>query len=242
MITNQLKQKKMEDIVNETKREAYLIRSKPDGRDREANFLDGELSIGWPFGKSLKGKTKEEISYQMKKKWPVISSLDVTQCYNFASIPKGSIVLTPSLKNPAKIHIFKTISTYIYKHEHESAGNPHHIFATHIKTVSRSEFSETFKRSMKAARRTVTVMSKYIDDILKTVGHDVIDYEPDPAVLTKIEETEKTILTDKNKSCREQEMNLSDDKAAARAVLKELLKSDDESTRLQAALALMKDK
>jgi len=226
----------MEDIVNENKTEAYLIRSKPDGRDREADFLNGDITIGWPHGKSLGGKKKDEINYQMNKKWSDISSLDVTQCYNFANIPKGSIVLTPSLKNPAKIHIFKTISTYRYNPEHESAGNPHHIFAAHINTVSRSEFSEMFKRSMKAARRTVTVMSKYIDDILKAVGNDVIDYEPDDEELLKIKKADEV------KTGKLQESNLTDDKAAAKAALHELLKSDNEEIKLKAALALMEDK
>ncbi|QTA80887.1 Uncharacterized protein dnl_32020 [Desulfonema limicola] len=220
--------------MNEKKIAVYFLRSKPSGRDREEEFLKGELSIGWAYGESFKNKDKEEIAVTMKKVWPDAGSLDFTQCYNFATIPIGSIVLTPSLKDPSNINVFKTISEYMYKPEFEDAGNPHQIKAILVKTVKRNSFSEPFKRSMQAARRTITIMSKYIDDILKTVGHDVIDYEIDPYVPIETENT-------RNKSGKTEDLNLYNYKLSAKAALHELLKSDNDEIKLKAALALMSD-
>lgn len=209
--------------------DCYFVRCKPDNIPREDQFVKGFISIGWPIGSTFEGKSWEEIAEDLKNAYETdVKSLDVTQCYNFANIPAGSIILTPSLEDPRKIYVFKTLTPYEYVPDREADGNPHTIRSAMLKTVMRDTFTDQVQRSMTAARRTVTNFSKYADEIINTIGPYVLDYETDelpapPPIDNPLKKEEY----------------MEDEKSAAKAALRELLNSDNEEIKLKAALALL---
>ncbi|CAN2041354.1 conserved hypothetical protein [Candidatus Magnetomoraceae bacterium gMMP-15] len=209
--------------------DCYFIRCKPHGIPREDQFRQGFISIGWPTGLSFEGKNWEEIAETIKNtRGEKPKSLEVTQCYNFVNIPIGSIILTPSVEDTEKIYVFKTLTSYEYDPDRENDGNPHTIRSALFKTVNRNTFTDQVQRSMRAARRTVTNFSKYADEILKTVGSAILDYEIDELPLPP--PIDKPV---KKKEYKE------DEKSVAKAALRELLNSDNEEIKLKAALALL---
>lgn len=195
----------------------YMVRCIPTGINKEIDFLNGTLSVGWPCLGDLTGKDKNEVEKIFYENY----SKDFTQLYNFITIPIGSIVLTPSTKN-RDIHIFQTTSDYIYNEEQEienhnvpnplEKGNPHQLHATLLKTVSRDVFYRTLKGPILAARRPVTNLSKYADRVELIVNDDT---------------TKPTKIPNNYKD-------------EAIETLANLLNSEDENIRLQAALNLLK--
>lgn len=143
-----------------------LVRCKPDGTEREDQFLEGIISIGWPTKESLKDKSRSELENIIKKNNYDPSPLHITQIFNFITLPKGSVVLTPSIRN-RDIHIFKTVTAYIHDPVRVEDGNPHTIRGEFIRTVSREMFSDQLQQSLKAARKTVSDLTKYSNEILK---------------------------------------------------------------------------
>ncbi len=214
----------------------YFIRCKPDNKPREDQFTQGLISIGYPVGSSLKEKEREEIAENIKDKWRESGdepkSQDITQCHNFANIRVGSIILTPSLEDTGKIYVFKTLTPYEYDPDREADGNPHTIRSALVKTVNRNTFTDQVQRSMTAARRTVTNFLKYADEIIDTVGSDVLDYETDELPIPP--PIDKPV---KKEEYRKQKSE--DEKSFAKAALRELLNSDNEEIKLKAALALL---
>ena len=99
----------------------FVLRAKPSGIDREDQFLDGTISIGWGVGESLKGMSRDTIEQKLIAKYGNFKAVNVTQVCFFVSLPIGSIILTPSNKS-RDIHIFKTTSEYIYTPENETEG------------------------------------------------------------------------------------------------------------------------
>ncbi len=197
----------------------FVVRAKPHNINREDQFLGGTISIGWPTSESLNGKNRDDLEEFLKKAYPDITSMSITQIHNFTTMPIGSIVLTPSYKN-RDIHVFETIADYSYSSEWsvEQIGNPHTINVKYLKTLERSHFSEIINRALLAAKKTVTNFSKYSDEILMSIGEDT------PGIHD----------TKEFKSAQNFETEIE-----ARQTLKELLKSPDDEIRLKAALALL---
>lgn len=195
---------------------AYILRCKPHGFNREQEFLDGRISIGWPCGVSLESMSRTDISTLLAGKYRDLSEISVSMINIFVGMPIGSIVLTPSIKDKSQIHIFKTISTYQYdgSADRSDPGNPHFISVEFLKTVTRANLPPAVIRSLSGARKTLSRISQHfelLDDYISS------DFEV---------ESESTIHTSENK---EEALN----------VLYELLSSEDENIRLNAAIAIL---
>ncbi len=192
----------------------FVVRSKPNGQDKEEDFIDGTLSVGWSEIGDLSGKSKEDIKEDFNRKWDRAGRTELTQLYNFITIPIGSIVLTPSIMAP-EVHIFETTSGYTYVKERDDAsgdGNPHQLSCKLLKTVQRGEFSDIVQRAFNASRRAVTNFSKYYPEI-----EGFLDGQ----------EVSNNRSTDKYSD-------------AAKDALMSLLNSEDEEIKYKAALALLK--
>jgi len=193
---------------------AYILRSKPNGINRESEFLGGRVSIGWPCGESLSGKDRDDISIILTKRYSDISEISVSMVKLFVQMPVGSIVLTPSLQDKSLIHILRTNSTYKYDHLSEANGNPHFIQAEYLKTVPRSKLPKAVIRSLSGARKTFSRISQHFDLLDEFIGSGFeADIEIPPALIGS--------------------------KAEAINVLYDLLSSENEKIRLQAAVAIM---
>ena len=200
-------------------KKVFVVRAKPHGINREEQFLDGTVSIGWPTKESLKGKSRNDVEATLKPDYQDITTVAITQIHNFVNIPVESIIITPSYKN-RDIHIFKTKSEYIYVPEwaDDEIGNPHTIEVEFIKTVPRNVFSEIVNRSLLAAKRTVTNFTKYTNEIQMIIKSDDMPFNAAEAKIIGVENYAEI---------------------EARQTLKELLKSSNEEIRLKAALALL---
>lgn len=195
---------------------AYILRCKPHGFNREQEFLDGRISIGWPCGKSLEKKSRAEISKVLADKYDDLSEISVSMVNLFVDMPVGSIVLTPSIKNKALIHIFKTTSSYQYDSAADRAdvGNPHFASVEFLKTVSRADLPPAVIRSLSGARKTLSRISQHFDLLDEYISSNF--------------EVEST-----------SEMSVLGNRAEALNVLYELLGSEDENIRLNAAIAIL---
>ncbi len=195
---------------------AYILRSKPHGKHRENEFLAGKISIGWPCGESLEKKTREEISNILIKEYPEISEISVSMVGLFVKIPIGSIILTPSLQNKSLIHILKTTNTYKYDSsaDNDAIGNPHFIEADYLKTLPRVSLPKAVVRSLSGARKTLSRISQHFDLLDDFIGSGF--------------NADEELLSDSTNN-----------KAEALDVLYELLSSDNENIRLQAAIAIV---
>ena len=195
---------------------AYILRAKPHGKNQENEFLDGRLSVGWPCDASFEGMNREELSSILTMKYHDITETSVSMVDLFVKMPIDSIVLTPSLQNRSLIHIFRTVSMYKYDHlaDADDKGNPHFIDAVFLKTVSRDSLPKAVLRSLSGARKTLSRISQHYDllDDFVSSGFDAnLDVLP-LAIDTRTE---------------------------AMNVLSELLNSENDSIRLQAAIAIV---
>lgn len=199
--------------------EILVVRSKPHGFDREKEFLNGVISIGWPVGLSFAGASREEIA-SMLEAHGKYTELEVSQIFNFVHLPPGSIILTPSTST-REVHVFAETKAYSYRPEmdidpgqNQKWGNPHVIEAKHVRSVSREIFPENVQRALKAARKTVTRFTKYADDIREALARAA----QGQATAPPLPEAElKREIVD---------------------ALRGLLRSPNEDTKLRAALAL----
>ena len=134
----------------------------------------------------------------------------------FVNMPVGSIVLTPSIKDKAQVHIFKTSSAYQYDKsaDNDERGNPHFINVTHVKTVSRANLPPAVIRSLSGARKTLSRISQYFDLLDEYISSD---FDAESVVTYAV----------------------SEGKTEAFNVLYELLNSEDENVRLKAAIAIL---
>lgn len=153
---------------------SYIIRSKPHGKNRENEFKEGKISIGWPCGVSLEHKNRSEISAILKSRYKDISEVSVSMVDLFVRMPVGSIVLTPSIQDRAFVHIFKTTSLYQYDATADSdqKGNPHFVEAIHLKTVARKDLPENVLQSLSGARKTLSQISQHYDLLEKFIEDD----------------------------------------------------------------------
>jgi len=134
----------------------------------------------------------------------------ITQILNFITLKSGDIILTPGI-NEKKIYIYKVKSSYQYQSQKERNGNPHTVLTDLITTVSYDDIPDQLRRSIKAGRRAVT---------------NLIDYSKDIELL----------LNEEFKTSKE----INDDlKERSFEILKELLDSDNENVKLQAALGIL---
>lgn len=198
--------------------QAYILRAKPHGIDQEKQFLDGRISIGWPCGISLDGKTRDEINTILSEKWNDITETSVSMVYLFVKMPRDSILLTPSNENRSNIHIFVTTSTYKYDKSADTneIGNPHFVEAKLLKTVPRDSLPNAVLRSLSGSRKTLSRISQHYELL-------------DDFISSKFEtELESDVVTTSVESRTE-----------AMSVLFELLSSESESIRLSAAIAIL---
>jgi len=188
----------------------YILRSKPHYNNREDEFLNGKISIGWPCNHNLNLKKRSDLEIILKKRYLDISEVNISQVEQFINMPKNSIVITPSIKDKSQVHIFKTTSTYQYdlSKDNEEIGNPHFIDANLIKTIKKTELPEDVRKSLSGARKTVSNISKH---------SKIIEY-----FLIKEDDTS-------NNTQREKGLK----------VLEELLKSNNEEIRLKASIELL---
>lgn len=197
-----------------------VLRSKPDLKPKEDQFLSGLLTIGWSMEEGFKGKSRDEIKKMLEDAYAdedyEAPPLVITQIMNFVQTPKKSLILTPSLKNPERIHVFLSQQEYQFDPARINDGNPHVILGEHLVSISRYEFPDQIQRALKAARKTVTNFSKYFEAIVETINKHI---------------------TPEGEAAGSEEKD--DPKDAAIATLQELLKSDSDEVRLKAALALM---
>ena len=196
--------------------EIVVVRAKPNLVNREDQFLGGVASIGWPDTGDLAGADRSAIERTLKEHHPSNAlSIRISQIHKFVNLPVDSIILTPSYET-RDIHAFRTTSSYQYRREWVSEGNPHTIAVQHIKTLPRRAFPDRVQRALLAAKKTVTDFSKY-ESLISSV---LID-GPAPKEQTG------------------QHASAPDAEAEAVRTLRELLSSKDEKVRLQAAIALV---
>jgi predicted Mrr-cat superfamily restriction endonuclease len=188
----------------------YVVRAKPHYEDREDEFLSGMLSIGWPGIGDVEGCDREEIRKRLIDSQDDPKALKITQIHNFINLPVGTIVLTPSIKN-RDIHIFITTSGYKYNKAHKEV-NPHKIACRHVKTIDRESISGDLIRSINAGRKTVTNLSKFASEVSELINERATKVEKE------VNNFDKEIIK----------------------TLRDLLKSEDENVRLQAAINLHK--
>ena len=188
----------------------YILRSKPHNNNREDEFLNGRISIGWPCNHNLNLLKRPDLAIILKKNYSNMSEINISQVEQFINMPNNSIVITPSINNKNQVHIFKTISTYQYdlSKDNEEIGNPHFIDVILIKTIEKSKLPEDIKRSLSGARKTVSNISKH-SRIMESF-------------LSK---------KDNNSNNEQREESIK--------VLKELLKSKNEEIRLKASIELL---
>ncbi len=201
-------------------RQACVVRAKPDGKDREEQFLSGGIaSLGYPSLEDLRNSKNQILSFDeifaiMTREYGDSHSVSLatTQVFAFANLPIGSIIVTPSIKT-RDIHLLETTSEYYFdKTVPDDVGNPHQIRVKHLKTVSREVFPIEFQDMLKAAKKAVTKLQGRNEE---TVFAVVDGNSPTPKTLPEGVEAkiEKTLL--------------------------ELLESDSREIRIQAAMKLM---
>ena len=195
---------------------SYILRAKPHGKNQENQFLEGRISLGWPCGESLGGKSRNDIYSVLTSRYTDITETSVSMVYLFVKMPVGSIVLTPSIQDRSLIHVFRTESSYKYDKSADSSeiGNPHFIEAKYLKTVPRDNLPKPVIRSLSGARKTLSRISQHYELMDDFISSDFI--------------AEKTTSTTDIE-------NRSD----ALTVLYELLASENESIRLKAAIAIL---
>lgn len=195
---------------------AYILRCKPHGLNREQEFLNGRISIGWPCGTTLEEMTRSDISEVLTNKYEDLSEISVSMVSLFVNMPANSIVLTPSIQNKSLIHIFKTTTGYQYDPEadNDDIGNPHFASAKPLKTVSRADLPPEVIRSLSGARKTLSRISQHYDLLDDYISSGF----------------------DSEKTTEDQSFG---DKTEALNVLYELLASEDENIRLNAAIAIL---
>ena len=195
---------------------AFILRSKPSGYDRETQFKNGKISIGWARGCSFEGLTRNKLSEVLSDK---TSATTLSMVQLFVHMPVGSIVLTPSLENSNLIHILITKSTYKCdaSSDNKEIGNPHYIEANFLKTIPKKSLPNEVLHSLSGARKTLSRISQYYDVLTSFInrGFDVED--------EKIHSSS----------------NCDEMKSEAMKVVFELLSSQNEEIRLKAAALLL---
>ncbi|ADJ27974.1 hypothetical protein [Nitrosococcus watsonii] len=195
---------------------AYILRAKPHGKNRENEFLNGRISIGWPCEASFEGKEREDISTILRSAYPDITAISISMVDLFVNMPVGSIILTPSLQDKSLIHLFRTSSPYQYNRstDTDEEGNPHYVEVEHLKTEPRHNLPKAVLRSLSGARKTLSRISQHYDllDDFINIGFEA-----------------GVEANSKSPSSRTEAIN----------VLHELLSSNSESIRLQAAVAII---
>ena len=218
-----------------TNRQACIVRAKPDGKDREEQFLSGGIaSLGYPSLGDLRNSKNQILTYE--EIFEIVDreygdshsvSLATTQIVAFANLPIGSIIVTPSIKT-RDIHLLETTSEYYFdKTVPYDIGNRHQIRVKHLKTVSRAVFPTEFQNMLNAAKKAVTKLQGRNEETVFAVvdGNSTpLDTLPE-AVEAKIEQTLLGLLESDSREIRIQ------------AAMK-LLDSNSENVKLKAIEAL----
>ncbi len=215
-----------------TNRQACVVRAKPDGKDKEEQFLSGRIaSLGYPSLGDLRNSKNQILSHEeileiVSKEYGDSHSVSLatTQIFAFANLPIGSIIVTPSIKT-RDIHLLETTSEYYFdeKAMSDDVGNPHQIRVKHLKTVSRAVFPTEFQDMLNAAKKAVTKLQGRNEETVFAIvdGNALTPSTLPEAVEAKIEKTLLGLLQSDSRDIRTQ------------AAVK-LLDSASESTRLKA--------
>lgn len=140
----------------------YLLRALPHRLNRETQFLNGRISIGWPCGINFTGASRENISTALSANKDNISSIQISIVEMFLHMTIGSIVLTPSLSKNL-VHIFETKSLYKYDQSKDNniEGNPHYIDVKLIASVPREELPGPLQKSLSGAKKLLSNACKH---------------------------------------------------------------------------------
>jgi predicted Mrr-cat superfamily restriction endonuclease len=201
-----------EDIMTKV----LIVRAKPHGTEREQEFLEGTVSIGYPDVANVAGLSREaiqrevEIAYPDEKNRPTRAAV---QIFNFSDLKIGDFVITPSLSTYA-VHFFEVQQGYKFCPEFEEAGNPHRCKVRFLKTVVRNMLPRSLQDSLNAGRKAVTDITNQLPLIRRVLDLDTV----------VLEEALKEISNAKSKLER---------------TLEALLDSSSEEIRLKAAIALV---
>ena len=137
-----------------------LVRAKINDINREDEFKNGLVSIGWSKGVSFKNLTREEF----EKIFDYKGKTAITQIINFISLKSEDIILTPSIEEK-KLYVYKVKSEYSYIKEKEQSGNPHSVKVELLKIIKYTDLPENLKKVIAASRRPVTNIEKYSKNI-----------------------------------------------------------------------------
>ena len=151
---------------------AYILRALPHNINREDQFLTGRLSIGWPVNRNFQNLDRSEIKEILENEYDDISGIKISMVEQFVHMPKGSIILSPSVNDKLLIHIFKTTSKYRYDatKDNDTDGNPHYIEAEFLKTVTRKSLPNEVLKSLSGALKTLSNISQHnqvLEDFIK---------------------------------------------------------------------------
>ncbi|WP_157372543.1 hypothetical protein [Photobacterium marinum] len=194
----------------------YHVRSKPHNINREAEFVSGRVSIGWPCGRDLRGLSRKELEDILNEQYKHhMNAHNVSQVEQFLHIKSGSIILTPSEADKKEMHIFRTLGNVEYNSERDNNtdGDPHGVAVELLITVKKSLLPTGVQSSLKGAKKTVSNFSKHASAMKQFL--EKAESLEKPTVTTQFEVQEK-----------------------AKEILIDALNSDIESIRVTAAAAL----
>jgi len=195
---------------------SFILRAKPHDIDREEEFLEGRLSIGWPCNQSLEGADRDQIKGILSSFYEGLSEVSISMVDLFVHMPKDAIILTPSLQDKTLIHLFKTTSNYKYDplSDNEKAGNPHFINAIYLKTVVRNLLPKPVLKSLSGARKTLSRISQHYGILDEYISNN---FQVNRGVKPKYNKFQCEAID----------------------VIYNLLDSEDEHVRLKAAIAII---
>jgi predicted Mrr-cat superfamily restriction endonuclease len=139
----------------------YILRAKPHGIDRETEFLEGSVSLGFPNVGDLTGLSQEQIREIADKNYDD-QPLSGIQLTTFAGIRAGAILIVPSPSNPNNIHFLEATSDYFFLPENcdDDKGNPHTVTAKHLRTLQRATLPAELIDALRVARKSVTAVPR----------------------------------------------------------------------------------
>ena len=104
-------------------------------------------------------KSWEEVLFALKQQDPDTKKTRATMFYQFARIPDGSIILTPSIRERESVHFFKT--TGGYRFDPDNRETPHSLQADFLKTINKSRLPGKVGVSLNGARKQVSQIDHF---------------------------------------------------------------------------------
>ncbi|MGR5254348.1 hypothetical protein ACPV5S_19325 [Vibrio astriarenae] len=177
----------------------YHVRSKPHNINREAEFVSGRVSIGWPCDQDLTGLGRKELEGVLSERYKAkMNAHNVSQVEQFLHIQPGAVILTPSEADKNDMHVFRTLSSVEYNSSRDNGtdGDPHGVAVNLLMTVKKSMLPAGVQSSLKGAKKTVSNFSKHaiaMEQFIEKAGS-----QPESIATShfEIQEKAKAILID----------------------------------------------